>query len=641
MAEAAAADGQEKVIAAAQRIIKSLATSTNAAEDMLRILSGFDHRLSAIPDLFPSSAARLDAAEKVILHWDPSNSNSVWESSPDDISEYLAAVDEVIHLAGGGGSEDDRDLYGRAEIVLQLAMARLEDEFQHLINRNFATLGAKGLQDSFQRLTLSFSPVSGNRITEDSDPSVEGEQHSANPEERGGNSPSDDQTSNSIPPEVVSDLKQIADRMISAGYGQELCQAYSGARREILNECLSALGVDKLSIDEVQRIKSKAFDDKMKKWILSLKIVVGVLLLEEGKLCNQIFATSDELKEECFAEATKVCVIQLLNFGNAIAIGKWSSENVFRILGMYEALAGVLPDLLALFSGNLKEFIHREVEGNLGRLGDAVRGMLARFGNTILRETSRKPSQSGEIHPLTRYVMNHIRLLMNYSSSLNVLLADGEVDGGESSVRDESMTPLSHCIDLLISDLECKLGEKSKLYEDDGMPYIFLMNNLLYIVQEARDSELKILLGDDWVRKRRRQIRQHATSYLRASWTKVLSCLKDDGLGGSSGSSHNVSREALKERFKNFNLAFEEICRTQAKWKVPDSQLREELRISISEKVIPAYRSFVGRFHGQLEGGRHVAKYVKYTPEDIENYLSDLFEGCPSQSSHHRRTLSV
>ncbi|XP_017698479.2 exocyst complex component EXO70A1-like [Phoenix dactylifera] len=632
----AAADGREKVIAAAQHIIKSLATSPNAAEDMLRILSGFDHRLSAIPDLFRSSAARLDAAEKVILHWDASNADSLWESFPDDAAEYLAAVDEVIRLAGGGGSEDDDDLCGRAESVIQVAMARLEDEFQHLINRNSATLDANCLRDSFERFALSFPSDSGNPIAEDSDPSVGGEQHEANPEERGGNSPSDDRSSNSIPPEVISDLKHIADRMISTGYGRELCQAYIGARREILNECLSVLGVDKLSIDEVQRIKWKALDDKMKKWIRSLKIVVRVLLLKERKLCDQIFAASDELKEECFIEATKVCVMQLLNFGDAIAIGKWASEKVFRILGMYEALADVLPDLLSLLSGNSEEFIFREVEGNLGRLGDAVRGALARFGSAIQRETSRKPLQGGEIHPLTKYVMNYIRLLVGYSSSLNVLLADG----GDNPVGDESMTPLSHCIYVLISDLECKLEEKSKLYEDDGMPYIFLMNNLLYMVREVKDSELKIPLGDDWVRKCRRQIRQYATSYLRASWTKVLSCLKDDGLGGS-GSSHNASRVALKERFKNFNLAFEEIYRTQTKWKVPDSQLREELRISISEKVIPAYRSFVGRFHGQLEGGRHVAKYLKYTPEDIENYLVDLFEGCPSQSSHHRRKLSL
>ena len=50
-----------------------------------------------------------------------------------------------------------------------------------------------------------------------------------------------------------------------------------------------------------------------------------------------------------------------------------------------------------------------------------------------------------------------------------------------------------------------------------------------------------------------------------------------------------------------------------------DPQLREELKISISEKVLQAYRSFVGRFRGQLEGGRNFAKYIKYNPEDVEN----------------------
>ena len=47
--------GNDKVLAAAQHIVKSLATSKNAADDMIRILSGFDNRLSSITaDLFPS-----------------------------------------------------------------------------------------------------------------------------------------------------------------------------------------------------------------------------------------------------------------------------------------------------------------------------------------------------------------------------------------------------------------------------------------------------------------------------------------------------------------------------------------------------------------------------------------------------------
>ena len=94
---------------------------------------------------------------------------------------------------------------------------------------------------------------------------------------------------------------------------------------------------------------------------------------------------------------------------------------------------------------------------------------------------------------------------------------------------------------------------------------------------------------------------------------------------------------ALKERFKNFNLAFQEIYRTQTSWKVPDSQLREELRISTLEKVIPAYRSFEGRSLGELVGERHVKKYIKYTTEDLENCLSYLFEGLHWSSSHLRR----
>jgi exocyst complex protein 7 len=94
---------------------------------------------------------------------------------------------------------------------------------------------------------------------------------------------------------------------------------------------------------------------------------------------------------------------------------------------------------------------------------------------------------------------------------------------------------------------------------------------------------------------------------------------------------------SIKEKFKNFNLAFEEIYRNQTIWKVPDPQLREELKISISENVIPAYRAFLGRYGSQVDGGRSSGKYIKYTPEDLEGQLSDLFEGSPGSANHSRR----
>ncbi|KAG6478613.1 exocyst complex component EXO70B1-like [Zingiber officinale] len=667
-ADAASGDGQEKVIAVAKHIVSSLASSKNAAEDMIRILSGFDNRLSTINDLILPSAddgggcpdgddfgaseaeLRLEAAEKVILRWDASDS-FVWESSsPEDAEEYRAAVGDLIRLTGyktspGGCSGSPDGLVNRADIALQMAMSRLEEEFSNLMVRNAVPLDSNDLSSSIRRLSISFASDIGEPI-EYFESSVEDEnqhhqqsppQHQeGSPEDRSGRSLVDERSLDLIHPEVVPDLIAIAELMIWAKYDRELHQVYCTVRRDILEECLSILGIDRMSIEEVQRIEWRMLDDKMKKWIQALKIVVRVLLWGEKRLCDQILASSEELKEECFTETVKGSVMQLLNFGDAITICQRSAEKLFRILDMYEVLADVLPDLQTLFVGDSEDLVCVEAEGVLHRLGDAAKGTLMEFGSAIKGESSRKPTQWCEIHPMTRYVMNYGRLLADYMNTINLLLDDGTTssDQGNSEVHDnrntdgetfESTTPLGRHMVLTISYLESNLDEKSKIYEDGAMQYIFLMNNILYIVNKVKDSDLGKLLGDHWIRKRRSQIRQYATAYLRTSWTKVLSCLKDEGMG--SGSSSSVSKVTLKEKFKSFNLAFEEIYRVQTTWKVPDPQLQEELRISISERVIPAYRAFMGRYGSQLDGGRYATKYIKYTPDDLESQLSDLFEG--------------
>ncbi|KAE8730916.1 Detected protein of confused Function [Hibiscus syriacus] len=355
------------------------------------------------------------------------------------------------------------------------------------------------------------------------------------------------------------------------GLSLERVQANSNVRHDALVECLVIVGVEKLSVEEVQKIKWKALDEKMKKWIQAVKITV-----------------------------------RLLNFGEAVAIGKRLSEKLFRILDMYDAGCG-----------------ERDI---------------FEFESALKNEASKKPMQNGEIHPLTHYVMNYVKLLVDYSETLNSLLEsdEDEAEGLQSEDGElETVTPFAKRLLLLISSLESNLEEKSKLYEDGALHYIFLMNNNMYIVQKVKDSELRKLLGDNWVRKRCGSICQYATSYLRACWTKALYCLKYEGIGGSSKNASKVV--ALKEIFKSFNACFEDIYRIQTGWKVPDPQLREELRISISEKVIPAYRSFMRRFGSQLDSGRHAGKYINYKPDDLENYLLDLFEGTPLVLHHMRR----
>lgn len=642
---AATIEGQDRVLATAQQIVKSLNINTKATEDMILILSSFDNRLSNITDLMEGGAAageevdhRFETAEKVILRHDsgglgePSSRNSSpWEESPTEATEYLEAVDTIIKFTEDLNiqSDGDTEIMDRAENALQLAMSRLEDEFLHILIRNTVPLDIDRLYGSIRKGSLSF-PSNEIEIGEDFD--------SFREEDNGGSSgyhhergPSlgGDVYVDLIHPEAIKELKSIADRMIRSGYEKECCQVYSNVRRDVLDECLSILGVERLSIEEVQRIDWKILDEKMKKWIQAVKIVVKVLLFGEKRLCEQVFSESELIKEISFVETTKGCVMQLLNFGEAVAIGQRSSEKLFRILDMYEVVADVLPDFETLFTDESGELVCNEVKGVLSGLGEAAIGTFVELENAVKSESSRRAIQGGDIHPLSRYVMNYIKLLVDYSDSLNALLPNSEdLDRGSSELDDidsgDTLSPVSCRLLSLITSLETKLEEKSRLYDDNAMRYIFLMNNILYIVQKVKDSELRNLLGDRWIRKHRGQIRQWHTSYLRAAWGKALLCLKDEGIGGGSSS---ASKLVLKERFKNFNACFEDIYRIQSGWKVADDQLREELRISISEKVLPAYRAFVGRFGGQLDSGRHAGKYVKYSPDDLENYLLDLFEG--------------
>ncbi|KZV21748.1 exocyst complex component 7-like [Dorcoceras hygrometricum] len=645
---AAATEGQDKVLATAQRIVQSL-HNTSDTDDMLLILSSFDNRLSTLSSFVSSEDntsnavvdPRFAAIEQFIL-------NEADSSFSDD---YLAAVDEIIHLTeeinldqrAAVAADDAMD---RAETALQLAMARLEDEFRHILIRNTVALDTErlhrsSLSSSSGAIAIAATEFFNDDVNENIEDVSSGRYSQHGGHGRGISFGGDDMSSlDLIHPDAVIDLRDISDRMIRSGYEKECCQVYCSVRRDVLDECLTILGVEKLSIEEVQRMDWRSLDDKMRKWIPAVKLVVRGLLSGEKRLCDQIFTGSDLIKEVCFLETSKGCVMQFLNFGEAVAVGRRSAEKLFRILDMYDALAAVIPDLQALFMDeDAGDMVCSEAKGVLDALGEAAIGTFVEFENAVQGEASRKPMQNGEIHPLTRYVMNYAKLLVDYSDTINSLLETVEDNSGFENENNDNLETTSTSLIAqrllaLITSLESNLDEKSRMYEDGALQHIFLMNNILYIVQKVKDSDLRKVLGDNWIKKRRGLIRQHATHYLRAAWTKVLSCLRDEGIGGSSSSAAKV---VLKERFKNFNACFEDTYRIQTAWKVPDPQLREELRISISEKVIPAYRSFLGRFGCQLESGRHAGKYIKYSPEDLENYLLDLFEGTPLILHHMRR----
>ncbi|KAK1698259.1 hypothetical protein QYE76_014956 [Lolium multiflorum] len=526
------------------------------------------------PGIDDDKDVEVKLALRVVEQWGSLSigDRSVFDS-PEDTGEYLAAATCLAAMAGT-----------RVEATLQVAMARLEEEFRQLLIRRSIPLA----KDYIRRSLVADGEISPYLIS----------------------------------PDTVSTLKDIAGLMLHGGLGPKLCQVYGEVIQYKVMECLTMLGVDKMSLKEVQSMEWSILDNKMKKWIQALKVLIQGLLAEERRICSQIFAAYAYGGEDCFTQVAKASVLQLLRFGDTIAIGKISQEKIFHIIGMYEALAELLPEIVALFSGEARGFMKEEAERTLVGLGEAVRCTVAEFVNTIHRDTSRISLPDGGIHPLTQYVMNYVVLLADYGNCLNHLL-DG-CESGELEISD--MTPLGHTVMILITHLWDKIEDKAELYDDEALQNIFLLNNLLCIVQKVMNSELKTWLGDKWLCTRGDQMRTYFNGYLQSSWNRVIACLSVDGLLLMADRS-SALKDALKERFKNFNWAYEALYMTQTTWKVVEPQLRERLKLAISINLIPAYRSYVARYRGQLEGLNNFTEYVKYSPEDLENQILDFFEG--------------
>jgi exocyst complex protein 7 len=161
-------------------------------DDMLQILSNFDHRFSSMNDKpkklefstshevgttatdedlqskrsRPSSRgassskmieSRFDHAEDVVVRWhlgylEQAKQQRIFECLEEEASTYLEAVDEVQNLLDQLSVQKEEEQQPatlvRAQNVIQLAMGRLEEEFCHLLAQNNRYVDPNWLFDS-------------------------------------------------------------------------------------------------------------------------------------------------------------------------------------------------------------------------------------------------------------------------------------------------------------------------------------------------------------------------------------------------------------------------------------------------------------------------------------------------------------
>lgn len=364
-----------------------------------------------------------------------------------------------------------------------------------------------------------------------------------------------------------------------------------------------------------------------------MKIIIRVYLASEKRLCDQIFWGYGSVSSFCFLEISKATMTCLLSFGEAITMGPRGSEKLFSFLDMYEVLAALLPDVVDLFIEEKGSVTRNRFHRLTKSLGSLAKTTFVEFENAIASNTSSNPLPGGVIHPLIKYVMNYIKTVTEYGNTLSYIINDQYIEDSKSVIESEerqgievssssTLYPMACHLLSITSTLTSGLDSRSKLYKDSALQHIFLMNNIHYMLQKVNSSNLKHFLGDGWIREHSAKVQKHAISYERVTWSSVLSLLRDES--NDNPRSHSLSKTSYRESCKAFSIAFEEIYKSQTGWSIPDLELREGLQISTSQTVIHAYRTFLGRTSDKISDND-----IKYTADDLEKYLFDLFEGSP------------
>ncbi|KAE8719054.1 UDP-glucuronic acid decarboxylase 1-like [Hibiscus syriacus] len=600
--------------------------------------------LSSTPRHRSMIETTIDAAATIIMKWDAETSayagvTSLFYESKREAMQYIKSVNElqeIMHILVSHQDSDPEKLT-QAQHLMQIAMKRLQKEFYQILSMNRADLDPESISTRSSRTSTRTSTSDY-----DDDGSPDDEIRTI------GDSISEVEDVSSM---AMSDLKLIAECMIASGYTKECVKIYKTIRKSIIDEGIYKLGIEKLSSSQVNKMEWDVLDLKIKNWLQAEKISMRTLFSGERILCDHVFATSDSIKESCFAEISKEGATLLFGFPEIVAKTRKSPmEKTFRVLAMYTAISEDWQEIETIFAFQSASAVRLQALNSLVRLSESLLSLLTDLESTIQKDSSKTMVPGGGLHYLTMNTMNYLTLLADYGNILTDIISDWPPPARSSVpesffnslASDDSPAPaISVRITWLILVLLCKLDGKSKHYKDVSLSYLFLANNLQHVLSRVRTSNLLYILGEEWIAKHEAKVRQFAANYERLAWGKVLDSLPENPTAP-------MNPGEAKECFRKFNISFEDAYFKQSSSVVPDPKLRDEIKVSIGTKLVAVYREFHDTHKSTVGDESNARSIVRFSPEDVGNYLSDLFfvkissessSISSSASSHHRRHM--
>jgi exocyst complex protein 7 len=84
-------------------------------------------------------------------------------------------------------------------------------------------------------------------------------------------------------------------------------------------------------------------------------------------------------------------------------------------------------------------------------------------------------------------------------------------------------------------------------------------------------------------------------------------------------------RDVIKDKYSGFNDELDRIVKTQCGYTIPNKTLREQLAKDNVACIVPVYKAFDRAYRHSGFSIKNPQKYVRHTPEEVQQLVQTLF----------------
>ncbi|KAF3904913.1 hypothetical protein ABW20_dc0108474 [Dactylellina cionopaga] len=247
----------------------------------------------------------------------------------------------------------------------------------------------------------------------------------------------------------------------------------------------------------------------------------------------------------------------------------------------------------------------------------------------------------GTVCEFTQLTMTRLRRLTDYQPAVaGLLISLGDKNWGTPYTpslsanqqsfdvgADGNMFLANYCVESIDQLLEV-LETKGKLYIKKQQPVaVFMVNNVAYVETSIQRGGLVSVLSLAGGMTKVEKWRKRAVEDYMISWKEAAGYLLDMtytskaaiqvSASGSKPSLTSKDKEAVKEKFKNFNTLFDTLIQQHKSYTFPDKEVKAMLFKQITSFISPLYGRFWDKYHEVVKD-----KHVKYDVAGLQAVLA-------------------